>query len=128
MGSFPTGPAILNRMQIIPMSAEGWRLPRQAIADGDLLVFPTDTVYGVACDPHNPGAIERLFEAKGRDREKAIPLLLSHVQQVTAVSPELPEAAVRLGKAYWPGALTLVVPRSSDLPSNLSAGSTIAIR
>ena len=110
------------------MSPEAWSLAHQAVVEGELVVFPTDTVYGVACDPYNPAAIEKLFAAKGRVREKAIPLLLADAKYVRGVSSGLPATALRLGQAFWPGALTVVVPRRVDLPPNLSAGDTVAVR
>jgi tRNA A37 threonylcarbamoyladenosine synthetase subunit TsaC/SUA5/YrdC len=106
------------------MSPEAWSLARQAVVEGELVVFPTDTVYGVACDPYNPAAIEKLFAAKGRVREKAIPLLLADAKYVRGVSSGLPATALRLGQAFWPGALTVVVPRRGDLPPNLSAATS----
>src|SRR5919201_3568839 len=115
-------------MPIIPMPPEAWSVARTAVVEGELVVFPTDTVYGVACDPYNPAAIEKLFAAKGRVREKAIPLLLADAKYVRGVSSGLPAAALHLGQAFWPGALTLVVPRRADLPPNLSAGDTVAVR
>jgi L-threonylcarbamoyladenylate synthase len=115
-------------MKVIAESAEAWRLAHQAIVAGDLIVVPTDTVYGLACDAHNPEAIEKLFIAKGREHTKAIPLLLSGLERAALVTPALPDSAVRLGHALWPGALTLVVPRGPGLPANLGGGDTIAIR
>ena len=115
-------------MSIMPMSAEAWRLAAQAIAEGELVVFPTDTVYGVACDPYNRKAIGQLFEAKGRGLEKAIPLLLAGPEQAQRIAGQFPQSAALLGEALWPGALTLVVPRGADLPEELGGGATIAVR
>jgi tRNA threonylcarbamoyl adenosine modification protein (Sua5/YciO/YrdC/YwlC family) len=115
-------------MQILETNPKSWRLARQAIADGELVAFPTDTVYGVACDPYNIEAIERLYAAKGRMREKAIPLLLSSASRCSEIAGRLPEGATRLGSAFWPGALTLVVPRAANLPAELGGGDTIAVR
>jgi L-threonylcarbamoyladenylate synthase len=110
------------------MNQASWLVARHAIADGGLVAFPTDTVYGVACDPYNVAAIERLYAAKGRDREKAIPLLLSTASRCAEIAGTLPNGATRLGSAFWPGALTLVVPRAANLPSALGGGDTIAVR
>src|SRR6476619_2450978 len=108
----------------VPMSSEAWQLARQAISEGELVVFPTDTVYGIACDPLNPAAINKLFAAKGRDLMKAIPLLMSSDDRARTVSPGLPASALALGREFWPGGLTLVVPRGPGLPDNLGGGTT----
>jgi len=115
-------------VRILAESEEAWAEARQAVKHGELVAFPTDTVYGVACDPYNRDAIERLYLSKGRQREKAIPLLLSGVDQVARVATEFPECATKLGAAFWPGALTLVVPRAEALPRELSGTDTIAVR
>lgn len=110
------------------MNPATWELARTAVERGELVAFPTDTVYGVACDPYNPTAIELLYRSKGRQREKAIPLLLAGVAEVASVTRGFPSTAELLGKALWPGALTLVVPRSGRLPRALSGTDTIAVR
>ena len=115
-------------MQILTMSPDTWVLARDAIAKGELVAFPTDTVYGVGCDPHNVAAINRLYAAKGRDREKAIPLLLSNVDCIHQVASHISKSATSLGAAFWPGALTLVVVRAAGLPEELGGGATIAVR
>ena len=115
-------------MQVLPMSPETWGLAREAIRRGGLVVFPTDTVYGVACDPYNVSAINRLYLAKSRDRLKALPLLLAGPDAITKVASEVPLAAARLAAQFWPGALTLVVPRAAGLPAELGGGDSIALR
>src|SRR2546425_792248 len=106
-------------MLVRTMTPETWDLARSAIRRGDLVAFPTDTVYGVACDPHNVAAIEHLYAAKGRQREKAIPLLLSDIGRIATVCLEVPDCASILGAAFWPGGLTLIVPRAAGLPEEL---------
>ncbi len=110
------------------MSLETWVVARDAIRHGGLVVFPTDTVYGVACDPYNVSAINRLYLAKSRDRLKALPLLLTGPDAITRVATLVPAAAARLAARFWPGALTLVVPRAAGLPVELGGGDTIALR
>jgi len=96
---------------------------------GGLVVFPTDTVYGVGADPLSSSALEALFRAKFRPRDKAIPLLLAHAAQMSAVARQIPPLALALAKAFWPGGLTLVLPRAPHLPAALCAGGdTIAVR
>jgi L-threonylcarbamoyladenylate synthase len=110
------------------MGEQAWELARRILAEGRLVVFPTDTVYGIACDPYNVGAIARVYEAKRRPAQKALPLLLSGVHRIGDVALSIPDCARRLGEAFWPGALTLVVPRKPTLPQALSGGDTIAVR
>jgi L-threonylcarbamoyladenylate synthase len=115
-------------MRILSASPKAWEQALACVKRGELVVFPTDTVYGVGCDPFNVRAIDAIYEAKGRERQKAIPLLLSGADQLGAVSSELPEAAKLLASHFWPGALTLVVPQSASLPDELGGGDTIAVR
>jgi L-threonylcarbamoyladenylate synthase len=105
-----------------------WLLAAEMIKRGELVVFPTDTVYGVGCDPYDITAIARIYEAKGRSAQKALPLLLAGVDYLDKVALEVPSAAQALGEAFWPGALTLVVPRRPELPELLSGNATIAVR
>lgn len=92
------------------------------------MVFPTDTVYGVGCDPRNVAAIERIYAAKGREHTKALPLLLSSSSRVVDVAQDLSAEGGVLGATFWPGALTLVIKRRSGLPEELGGGDTVAVR
>ena len=82
---------------------------------GEVVAVPTDTVYGIAVALDTPGGIERLFAAKQRPPDKAIALLLADWEQAAAIG-EMTPAAIALGRAFWPGGLTLVVPRRADVP------------
>ena len=74
------------------------------------MILPTETVYGIAADPRAPGAVERLFEAKGRGRDKPIPLLADHERRLRDHGAVMSDTARRLAKRFWPGPLTLVLP------------------
>jgi L-threonylcarbamoyladenylate synthase len=76
---------------------------------GGLVVIPTDTVYGLAADISLPAAMDKLFEAKGRPKEKPIAMLAADPTQIAAFGAAWPEAARKLARRYWPGALTLVL-------------------
>lgn len=115
-------------MPIVKATTEAWQQAREVIEGGGLVAFPTDTVYGLGCDPYNVRAIERLYEAKGRDSSKALPLLLSGVHRITDVATGLPATATVLAERFWPGALTLVVGRQPSLPEELGGGESIAVR
>jgi L-threonylcarbamoyladenylate synthase len=82
-----------------------------AISAGGLVVLPTDTVYGIGCAPSNPGAIERLFEAKRRPRSLVLPVLVDGIAAAERLA-HVDDRARRLAQRFWPGALTLVLPRS----------------
>jgi L-threonylcarbamoyladenylate synthase len=95
---------------------------------GGLIAFPTDTVYGLAADLHQPDAIQKLYEVKGRDAGKAIAVLVGRPDHVDLVSAGMTEAAARLAARFWPGGLTLVLPKRPGLPENLSPLPTIGVR
>jgi L-threonylcarbamoyladenylate synthase len=95
---------------------------------GGLVAFPTDTVYGVAAPAFSKEGIDRLFEAKGRENNKAISVLIGDTEQLNIITPNLTQSASRLAQRFWPGGLTLVVSRRSELPGNLSPLPTIGVR
>jgi L-threonylcarbamoyladenylate synthase len=78
------------------------------LAGGGVVAFPTDTVYGLGADASRPDAIERLYEAKGRDRSKPLAVLVPDAAAAERQAGEWPPLAERLAEAYWPGALTIV--------------------
>jgi L-threonylcarbamoyladenylate synthase len=92
------------------------------------VVFPTDTVYGVGVLPFDAVAIDRLYAAKGRPAEKGIPVLLADAADVGQVAGNVGPGARALMARFWPGPLTLVVPRRPELPANLSPDDTVAVR
>jgi L-threonylcarbamoyladenylate synthase len=98
------------------------------LRSGGLLAFPTDTVYGVAANPFDAAAIERLYEAKIRETNKAIAVLIGNLDQIAQIAREVTESASRLAKHFWPGALTLIVPRLVSLPNILSPTQSIGLR
>jgi L-threonylcarbamoyladenylate synthase len=100
----------------------------QTLESGGLVAFPTDTVYGLAARLFDPAGIDRLYAVKGRDSAKAIPVLLSSPDELPQVTTGMNPAARRLAQRFWPGPLTLVVPRCPDLPENLSNLPTIGVR
>lgn len=82
----------------------------KALEAGFLVVFPTDTVYGVAADPRVEGAREKLYEAKRREPRKPVPILVSDVKVAEAKGAVFSEAARKLADRFWPGPVTLVLP------------------
>jgi L-threonylcarbamoyladenylate synthase len=103
-------------------------LSRELVQAGKLIVFPTDTLYGLACDPANPAALRSVYAAKGRSTLKALPVLIGAFTQLDQVVQRVPPQVRRLMERFWPGALTLVLPKQSHLPSELTPYPGLAVR
>ncbi|MBO0842432.1 MAG: threonylcarbamoyl-AMP synthase [Nocardioides sp.] len=100
-----------------------------ALQAGQVVVVPTDTVYGIAADAFDRSAVQRLLDAKGRGREKPPPVLVSNVATLDALATRVPDWARTLGEALWPGALTLVLHQQPSLQWDLGdSRSTVALR
>ena len=96
---------------------------------GKLVAYPTETFYGLAADPLSPDAVETIFAAKGRPDRMALPLIAAERQAVQSTVRQFSAAAERLAQAFWPGALTLVLPASPALPPRLlGGGHTVGVR
>ena len=95
---------------------------------GGVIAFPTDTVYGLGADAFNFRAVERIYGIKNRPAHRQFPLLIADVEQLTALAKPIPEIAWFLVRRFWPGGLTLVLPKTDSLPAHLASGTTIAIR
>lgn len=107
----------------------GMRNARQAIGRGDLIVIPTDTVYGVAADAFSPPAVQRLLDAKGRGRDQPPPVLVGTKETLAALAESVPEPVQRLVDAFWPGGLTIVLPAQPSLVWDLGeTQGTVAVR
>jgi L-threonylcarbamoyladenylate synthase len=100
----------------------------QLLAAGGLVAFPTDTIYGLGASALQPASIKRLFVAKDRPLERSIPILIAAAEDLERVSPDVSDSIRELGRAFWPGPLTLVVPRRSDLPASLGPTPTVGVR
>jgi L-threonylcarbamoyladenylate synthase len=94
---------------------------------GGLVAFPTDTVYGLAADPWNEDAVERLYQVKRRPKELAIPLLLSSTAEIDQVAL-LFEPCRRLAERFWPGGLTLVLSKKASVCRSITDRATVAVR
>jgi L-threonylcarbamoyladenylate synthase len=100
----------------------------EVIRAGGLIVLPTDTVYGVAADLWQPEAVAALYAAKKRPPDRAIPVLLAAFDDISIVSNDVPVLARRLAEAFWPGPLTLAVPKRPELPEIITAYPTVGVR
>jgi L-threonylcarbamoyladenylate synthase len=105
------------------------RRARRMLRSGQIVAFPTDTVYGVGADAFQPEAVAALYSVKNRPRNKAIPILVSQVEDIARVARAVPIAAWELVQRFWPGGLTLVLPRAERVPAIVTAGgSSVAVR
>ena len=95
---------------------------------GGLVAFPTDTVYGLGANPFDIKTIRRLFEVKERDLQKAIPILLSGIGDLSRVALSMPPIARKLASRFWPGPMTLIIWRRKTLPSELGPKPTVGVR
>lgn len=117
------------RTEILP-AADQHALQRalQVLRRGGLVSFPTDTVYGLGSLAFDGPAVSRLFQAKGRSAQQAVPVLLGDLAELERLASPVTHALRRLAKRFWPGALTLVVRKSQGLPSEISPDRSIGLR
>jgi L-threonylcarbamoyladenylate synthase len=110
--------------------------PESAIAraaallrEGKLVAFPTETVYGLGADATNPSAVAAIFAAKERPASDPLIVHIADLEQLSSVVAETPPLALQLAGRFWPGPLTLVLPRASTIPLNVTAGGpTVGVR
>lgn len=95
---------------------------------GGLVAFPTDTVYGVGALAFDGKAVESIYAAKDRPIEKAIPVLIADENDLEKVGMDIPEVAHKLASRFWPGPLTVLVPKKPNLPVSVSATETVGVR
>ncbi len=101
----------------------------RCLREGGVVAIPTDTLYGLAADVGNEEALNRIFEVKGRPGNLALPVLVSSWEQVGTVAVADDDAIRQLGTSFWPGSLTLVLPRQPGLSSLITGGlDTVAVR
>ncbi len=99
------------------------------LQEGSLVAIPTETVYGLGADALNPKAVERIFQVKGRPADNPLIVHVGSLEQVETLAAEIPGRAVRLARHFWPGPLTLVLPKLDRVPDITTAGlSSVAIR
>lgn len=104
-------------------------LVERALEADELIVLPTDTVYGIAARPTSRRAIDRLLNAKGRGRDYPSPILVGSLEQVEPIVAGIGDAHRRLMEALWPGALTIVMPANANLGWDLGeTNGTVAVR
>ena len=118
-----------SHTQLLPASQPG--AITQAAAEaraGNLIVIPTDTLYGLACAAFNPEAVRAIYAAKQRPYSKPIPILLADSSDLSRVVRSVPRVAQTFINQYWPGPLTILLPKHPDLPPSISPNDGIALR
>ena len=123
--------ATMKTLKINPNNPETELLKQAAniIINGGVIGYPTETIYGLGADALNEKAVKRIYELKGREKNKPILILAENVEQVKQLTASFPESAQILAKEFWPGPLTIVFP-AADMLSGLLTGDnrTIGIR
>lgn len=121
-------------VEVLKISAEAPEstvvsLAASLIQRGRVVAVPTDTFYALSADPFNLSAIEEVFRVKGRAETKALPILVSSIEQSVTLAREVPDAFLTLANKFWPGALTLVVSATHRMPLKVTGNSgRIALR
>ena len=109
--------------------AEALKAAAEALRAGLAVVLPTDTVYGLAADVSVPGATDRIFELKHRPHDVDLPVLVADAEQAMGLATAVPASAIALMERFWPGAITLVIPRARDLAADLGEDdATVGVR
>ncbi|MBC8336326.1 MAG: threonylcarbamoyl-AMP synthase [Anaerolineales bacterium] len=115
--------------EILPISApNALNRALEVLQAGELVAFPTDTVYGLGTLAFNSEGAAKIYQAKKRPPEKALPILLGKIEQLKLVAISVPEMAQKLAASFWPGALTLILAKHSDIPKAVSALETVGVR
>jgi len=113
---------------LLPANAEAIQTALEILQSGGLVSFPTDTVYGVGALAFDAKAVESIYTAKDRPIEKAIPILIGGADDMEKVGMNIPDIAHQLAARFWPGPLTVVIPKKPTLPESVSATDTVGVR
>ena len=107
---------------------EGIRKSVEIIENGGVIIFPTDTVYGIGCNPYDANAVKKIYEIKSREKIKSLPVLASSIEIVKQISI-IDEFTEKIIKKYWPGPLTLILKlKDKNLKKSLNLEDKIAVR
>lgn len=118
-----------NSPLISNCTAEAIRNAALALKDGHLVAFPTETVYGLGADARNPEAVKRIYEVKGRPSGHPLIVHISSINQLDKWAEEIPEYAIELARAFWPGPMTLILKRTEIAKNFITGGQdTVGLR
>jgi len=117
------------KTQVLPVNEESVLKAAEYIRAGELVGMPTETVYGLGANALDEQAVRKIFEAKGRPADNPLIVHVSCVEEIAPLVREIPQAARKLMQAYWPGPMTLILPKADCIPAAVSAGlDTVGIR
>lgn len=115
--------------QVLVADAPGWlETVARVVRRGGLVAFPTDTVYGVGASAFLVAAVDRIYRAKGRREDNPIPVLLAGSGEIDRITTKASPRVLHLAEAFWPGPLTLVLPKQGWLPDAVSRKDTVGVR
>ncbi len=101
----------------------------EILKSGGIVAIPTETVYGLAASAYDENAVKKVFLAKGRPQDNPLIVHISDMDMLSVVAENIPQKAKEIAKQFWPGPLTLVLPRNKKIPKSVSAGlDTVAVR
>ena len=117
------------KTQVLPVNEQSIALAAQLLRQGDLVALPTETVYGIAADARNGQAVHKIFEAKGRPQDNPLIVHICGMEMLRGIVAEVPLRAEKLAAAFWPGPLTMVMPRGREVSEVTCAGlDTVGVR
>ncbi len=115
--------------KLLKAEEESIRLAGELLAKGQIVAMPTETVYGLAADAFNGSAVSQIFAAKGRPQDNPLIVHISDVCQVKILAGDFPEKARKLAEKFWPGPLTMILPKRPEIPDEVTCGlDTVGIR
>lgn len=119
----------MMKTQVLPVTQESIALAAKLLTQGELVALPTETVYGIAADARNGEAVHKIFEAKGRPQDNPLIVHICGMDMLDGIVSEVPERTKKLAAAFWPGPLTMVMPRGPEVSEVTCAGlDTVGVR
>lgn len=120
---------MIMKTQVLSVCGESIAQAAELIRSGELVGMPTETVYGLGANALDEQAVMKIFEAKGRPADNPLIVHVASMEEVAPLVREIPQAARKLMEAYWPGPMTLILPKAACIPTAVSAGlDTVGIR
>lgn len=120
---------MLYETKLLPPTQDGVLLAAELLCAGEVVGIPTETVYGLAADATNEAAVSKIFTAKGRPQDNPLIVHIAELSDIERYAKDIPQLAYTLAEAFWPGPLTMVLPKREIIPSITSGGlDTVGIR